>query len=153
MKLRFSIHYRTEWGQQLMAVLSYRYLDGSERSSRVPLLTQDGECWQAETSVVESRRTPITSFSYIYIVADGDGEELRREWSQVPRTFAFDPSKTYVLNDQWRDLPLAAHLYTAAYGVTTHRDDSQIDNPLPLFRKTLLFRVAAPQLQAGQEVA
>ena len=63
MKLRFSIHYRTEWGQQLMAVLSYRYLDGSERSSRVPLLTQDGECWQAETSVVESRRTPITSFS------------------------------------------------------------------------------------------
>ena len=153
MKLRFSIHYRTEWGQQLMAVLSYRYLDGSERSSRVPLLTQDGECWQAETSVVESRRTPITSFSYIYIVADGDGEELRREWSQVPRTFAFDPSKTYVLNDQWRDLPLAAHLYTAAYGVTTHRDDGQIDNPLPLFRKTLLFRVAAPQLQAGQEVA
>ena len=155
MKLRFSIHYRAEWGQQLSIALRYRSQDRTERTVELPMTTQDGDSWTAETAVVESRRSPVVSFTYSYSVSDGEGRALRREWSAVPRTYCFDSSKTYVLADQWHDLPLASHLYTSAYAVTTGQsvDEPLQPLPLPLFRKTLLFRVSAPQLMPGQRVA
>ena len=155
MKLKFSIHYQTEWGQQLLVCLKYYAVDGSVRSYDVPMTTDDGDYWQAETSVVESRRSPLTSFTYFYTVTDADGKELRREWSMVPRTYSFDASKNYRLDDQWRDYPLPYHLYSSAYAVTNGLPVSDRVEPLriPLFRKTVLFRVSAPQLLAGQRIA
>ncbi len=157
MKLKFSIHYRTEWGQQLMVSMRYGSADGTERTVKLPMNTLDGDTWTAETAVVESRQHPVTSFTYLYIVADAEGNELRREWNLVARCYSFDSSKNYVLCDQWRDLPLPYHLYSSAYAVTTGAD-SEPEAPaeplrLPLFRKTLLFRVAAPQLLRGQSLA
>lgn len=155
MKLRFSIHYRTEWGQQLIVALSYCSADGVVRNTPLPMTTQDGDYWQAETSVVESRRSPVVSFRYIYKVTDQDGKELRREWDLVQRTYHFDTSKTYTMADLWRDRPLPYHLYSNAYAVTTglplHEKAEALK--LPLFRKTILFRVSAPQLLPGQRLA
>ena len=156
MKLRFSIHYRTEWGQQLVAVVSYYQQDGTERQERLPMLTDDGEYWTAETAVLESRRSPVEAFTYIYVVEDGEGRELRREWDGVPRLYACDASKCYRMADHWRDLPLAAHLYSSAYQVTSRLSpltSHLLPLKLPLFRKTVLFRVSAPQLMAGQQLA
>ncbi len=156
MKLKFFIHYRTEWGQQLVVAISYEQQDGTVRSERLHMLTDDGERWTAETAVVESRRSPIESFSYLYIVEGDDGQELRREWNGVERRYAFDVTKTYRLADVWRDVPLPAHLYTKAYQATTHHaatTGGQQVLRLPLFRKTVLFRVSAPQLSAGQALA
>ena len=154
MKLRFSIHYRTEWGQQLVALITYYAHDGASRQDRLPMLTEDGDYWSAETVVLESRRSPVEAFSYIYIVEGTDGCELRREWNGVPRLYAFDTTKNYTLDDCWRDVPLPAHLYTSAYQVTvglTHTDVTALR--LPLFRKTVLFRVSAPQVMPHQQVA
>ena len=160
MKLRFSIHYRTEWGQQMMVCLVYHSQDGTEHSAQLSLTTQDGDQWEGEMAVVESRRSPIDFFTYYYIVADGDSRELRREWTHPSRKYAFDGSKTFIFSDKWRDIPLSAHLYTAAYEVSTENERAEqetADNPdslrLPLFRKTVLFRVSAPQLRQGQGVA
>ena len=156
MKLRFTIHYRTEWGQQMTVLISYHSHDGSVRQDRLPMLTDDGDCWAAETVVLESRRSPVESFSYLYIVEDAEGKELRREWSGVPRLYAFDSSKTFILADIWRDLPLPAHLYTSAYLITSHLSPHTSHlSPLslPFFRKTVLFRVSAPQLLTGQTLA
>lgn len=167
MKLRFSIHYRTEWGQQLVVCISYSAQDGSVRTARLPMLTDDGDYWTGETVMVESRRMSVDSFTYFYIVADSNGKELRREWMQVPRTYSCDASKTFVFFDQWRDLPLNSHLYTSAYEVSRQgKQDAASDKQrlslgteglsltkLPLFRKTILFRVSAPQLQEGQSLA
>ena len=164
MKLRFTIDYRTEWGQQLVVALSYHSQDGSERMARLVMQTEDGERWGAETSVLESRRSPIESFTYYYLVEDADGTELRREWNLVPRTYAFDSSKTFTMADQWRDMPLNSHLYTSAYGVSTSASRKSAARAgqqpgalrplkLPLFRKTILFRVSAPQLKEGQSLA
>ena len=155
MKIRFSINYRTEWGWQLVVVIGYRSQDGTERTERLVMQTDDGEHWYAETSVLESRRSPIETYTYYYIVEDSEGHELRREWNIVPRTYAFDSSKTFRMADQWRDLPLNSHLYTSAYNVE-HGRLSTFDVKLlrmPLFRKTVLFRVSAPQLTEGQLLA
>lgn len=155
MKLKFTIDYRTEWGQQLVVAITYRSQDGSERQAQLPMLTEDGEHWMAETSVLESRRSPVESFTYIYIVEDAEGKVLRREWGLVPRTYAFDSSKTYLLADHWRDLPLNSHLYSAAYETTQNMraEGRNLFKRLPLFRKTILFRVSAPQLCKGQSLA
>lgn len=155
MKLRFSIQYRTEWGQQLVVELSYLLLDGNRRKDVVPMQTQDGEQWVAESTSVESRRSRIVSFSYSYKVVDADNKELRREWDLVPRNYEFDDSKTFTFSDQWRDYPLPLHLYSNAYAVTMgFKRDETVELPkLSLFRRTIIFRISAPQLKARQHVA
>ena len=171
MKLKFTINYCTVWGQTVVIVISYHHNDGSVRSTRLPMQTEDGEHWFAETSVLESRRNAVTSFSYLYTVEDGNEKVERREWNLVARNYAFDSSRTYIFADRWRDSPLPSHLYTAAYNVASHnyikeenhedfhtndKDISSLDSDvlrLPLFRKTVMFRVSAPQLTKGQHLA
>ena len=155
MKLKFTIQYGTQWGQNLYVVITYRSIDQTEKSERLMMVTTDGLEWLLETTVLESRKHPIASFSYYYQVEDADGNVLRREWDAVPRTYYFDSSKNYVMADQWREVPLQYHLYSKAYLTTMSLNVSGNVEPLrvPLYRKTVLFRVSAPQLQKGQSVA
>jgi 4-alpha-glucanotransferase len=155
MKLKFTIQYGTQWGQNLYVVITYRSNDGTVKSERLLMVTADGMEWQLETTVLESRKHPISSFSYYYQVEDADGNVLRKEWDAIPRTYYFDSSKNYVMADQWRDVPLQYHLYSKAYLTTMGFAESAEVLPLrvPLYRKTVLFRVSAPQLRKGQSVA
>ena len=155
MKLKFTIQYGTQWGQNLYVVITYRSNDGTEKSERLMMVTTDGMEWQLETTVLESRKHPISSFSYYYQVEDSDGNVLRKEWDAIPRNYYFDSSKSYVMADQWRDVSLQYHLYSKAYLTTMGFEESSEVMPLrvPLYRKTVLFRVSAPQLKKGQSVA
>lgn len=155
MKLKFTIQYGTQWGQNLYVVLTCLSIDQTCKTERLMMTTSDGMEWQLETTVLESRKHPITSFSYHYQVEDADGNILRKEWDAVPRTYYFDSSKDYVMADLWHDVPLQYHLYSQAYLTTMGLSISGQVEPLrvPLYRKTILFRVSAPQLQKGQSVA
>ena len=154
MKLKFSIHYITAWGQGLYVSIAY-HTEGTRPQRHVlPMTTEDGEIWTLETSVMESRQRPVTSISYRYQVMDDDGKLLRCEWEKVPRLYAFDSTRDYFFPDQWRDTPTLAHLYTEAFQVAAcqkrHRAVEVFR--LPLFRRTVVFRVAAPQLKPGESV-
>lgn len=155
MKLKFAIRYGTQWGENLYVIVTYRSLDGTEKSCRLAMTTTDGWQWELETSALESRQHPIDSFVYYYQVEDSEGSVLRKEWKMVPRCYHFDSSKNYVLADQWRDIPLQYHLYSNAYRTTAGLplDDEVKTLRVPLYRKTLLFRVSAPQLSEGQSLA
>lgn len=155
MKLKFTIHYATEWGQSLHVVLSYVAADGSLRTSNLAMNTTDGTLWAIETAAIQSRQQPPVAVSYRYQVEDGEGNVIRHEWDVVARTYYFDMSKSYVFFDQWRDRPLNYHLYTNAYLTTAHAPHNEQAEPrrTPLYRRTLLFRVAAPQLLPGQSLA
>jgi len=155
MKLKFTIHYGTQWGENLVVMMTYRSQDRTEKIRKLLMTTADGWQWELETSAIESRQHPITSFSYYYQVEDADGQVLRREWDAVPRVYCFDSSKNYILADQWREIPLQYHLYSNAYLTTQLMPHGERVEALrvPLYRKTILFRVSAPQLQRGQSVA
>ena len=155
MKLKFAIQYGTKWGENLYVCITYRSQDGTERDDRLMMLTTDGWQWELETSALESRQHPITSFSYYYQVEDADGNVLRREWTAIPRTYYFDSTKNYVLADLWREVPLQYHLYSKAYQTTSHLslDEEVKALRVPLYRKTIIFRVSAPQLLEGQSLA
>ncbi len=155
MKLRFSIRYHTAWGESLHVNIAYHSQDGTVKKYNLLMQTEDGELWTLETAALESRQHPLSHIIYIYQVEDADGHLLRREWDLVPRIYHFDTSKDYLFPDQWRDLPLPYHLYTNAYLTTVHgRTNEHVEAlRLPLFRRTITFRVSAPQLQPGQAVA
>lgn len=155
MKLKFTINYGTQWGESLHVVISYKSLDGTVKTFNLLMQTEDGVSWSLDTAVVESRQHPIDSFTYYYQVEDGEGRVLRREWTGVPRAYHFDSSKNYVLPDLWRDIPLNYHLYSSAYHITmgmTAGESAQVMR-VPFYRKTILFRVSAPQLRHGQSLA
>ncbi len=155
MKLKFTIQYGTQWGENLYVAVTYRSKDGTEKVRQLAMITDDGWHWELETSAVESRQHPLETITYYYFVADGDGNELRREWTGVPRTYYFDATKNYILPDLWREVPLQYHLYSQAYQVTSGLSggESLQVQRVPLYRKTVIFRVSAPQLKKGQSVA
>lgn len=155
MKLKFCIDYRTAWGESLHVNIAYYSLDGTVKRYNLMMQTEDGERWTLETAALESRQHPLSHIVYLYQVENADGEVLRHEWDMVPRIYYFDSSKDYVFPDQWRDMPLPFHLYTNAYLTMMHgRTDEHVEAlRLPLFRRTLTFRVSAPQLLPGQAVA
>lgn len=154
MKLHFRLNYNTIWGERLHVGITYKGRDGSERSYDLPMNTDDGQLWTLETTAIESRQCAMESFTYIYKVKDVDGNEVRSEWGAVPRTLAFDSTKDYILPDSWRDIPLQSHLYTNAYLATVHSPVNEEAQALrlPLFRRTIVFRVSAPQLLPGQSL-
>ena len=160
MKLKFSIQYHTAWGESLHVSIDFHSEDGTVRHQNLLMQTDDGEQWTLETSALMSRHHPLSYIQYRYQVEDADGQVLRKEWNMVPRIYYFDASKDYVFPDEWRDRPLPMHLYSAAYQTTAHSSlNVQLSTfnvqplRLPLFRRTILFRVSAPQLKSGQTVA
>lgn len=155
MKLKFSITYNTSWGESLHVELEYRGSAGSVKRQNLPMVTDDGQLWSLETVVMESRNRHIVSFSYRYQVENADGKVLRREWNGVERVFRCDPTKDYVFPDSWRDIPVQSHLYTNAYLTATGGPRGESVRPVdtPLFRRTIVFRVSAPQLKPGQALA
>ena len=155
MKLRFTIQYGTQWGENLYVAITYTSRDATEKVRRLPMTTDDGWHWTLETSAVESRQHPVETFTYYYYVADADGVELRREWTGVPRTYYFDATKNFIMPDLWREVPLQYHLFSKAYQVTSGLsvDETLHVQRVPLYRKTIIFRVSAPQLKSGQSVA
>ena len=150
MKLKFNIHYNTEWGQQMHVVVNYLTSDRHEREQDFLMQTQDGAEWMLDVVLMESRQRSILSFHYVYQVEDSDGHILRREWNQVKRTYAADSMKTFVFADLWRDRPLNYPLYTY---FNKRYEPGIMPLSLPLFRKTIIFRVSAPQLQEGESLA
>ena len=157
MKLRFSIQYSTKWGENVWVVVKAHVSTGVMKTYRLCLLTDDGEHWTAELAVMESRHSVFTFFEYEYQIRGGDDVVLRREWHVVPRIIPCDNSHDFVMNDEWKDIPLMAHLYTKACMCTSGRKN-MADATIkalrqPLYRKTLFFRITAPQIDNRQAVA
>lgn len=154
MKLRFTIHYTTAWGESLHVVLTTKNRNGREQTQNVLMKTTDGNLWTAETTVMESRQQPTTSLVYYYQVENADGEVLRREWNLQHRAYPCDSAKNYVFPDNWRDIPLMYHLYCKVCRGNKWQAPTSLPAPsLPLYRKTVVLRISAPQLQEGESIA
>ena len=148
MKFHFSIEYHTVWGQQIGVIIS-RYLTGGKCVTENFLLdTQDGLFWKGE---VFYNNHDTQTFSYQYVLYE-NGVLMRHEWNLVPRMFNAAPNHVFIFSDSWRDVPLCNHMYSSAY---THCISDVSPNPpyFAYYDRTFVFRVQAPQLQAGQVLA
>lgn len=155
MKLKFNINYNTKWGECMHVMLSYRSTDGKVNINDMPMNTVDGEKWTLDTVVMDSHKHHIETFAYYYLLEDNDGKLLRSEWNMTERVYVFDMSHSYSFVDQWRDMPLQFHLFSNAYVTSEGLKRNDIVKPvhLPIFRKTIIFRVSAPQLKKDEALA
>ena len=148
MKLQFKLEYRTDWGQDVRVEIVVKRRRGADFVQSHRLNTQDGVNWSGELVLHEKE---ARSFSYTYFIASGD-ETVRREWCGVPRTFPYDQNKTFLLQDYWKEIPLLSHLYSSAYSHCVAQTLAQ-EPEITYYDRTLLFRVQAPQLVKGQQLA
>lgn len=148
MKLRLSIEYITRWGEHVRVILSLTDVRGRTIAQTHTLGTRDGKKWAAEIMIGNSS---VRYFSYYYCIFN-DKTLVRKEWDFVPRRMRADITKTFVMQDIWRETPLYAHLYTSAFTKCLRPHEAQ-GGELPYFNSTVMLRVAAPQLLPGQALA
>ena len=150
-EVRFDLHleldYRTEWGESVCVELVLQKSVG-QSLRQAEMLTGDGCRWTLDIPVAER---DVTSFSYEYVIMH-DGRAVRREWNVVPRLFTARSGASYIMKDYWRDIPADVHLYSTAYTNVVSRFRPTRPQPV-YYDKTLIFRVQAPQLKAGQALA
>lgn len=170
MKLKFSLEYKTAWGQSLHVMVTYFSRDGHRRRTELAMDTRDGNLWTLETAAMESYRHPAAYITYYYIVVDGSGKMLRREWLGDPRLYPFDIHQDFLFPDYWRDAPLDVRFRQPTGPALDEKEQEQheqqvINNYLHkaelqarklscvLYHQTILFTVKAPDLHEGEEVA
>lgn len=150
-EVRFDLHlelnYRTQWGESVYVELVLQKSVG-QSIRHIEMTTHDGYRWTLDIPVSER---DVTGFAYVYVIMQ-DGMVRRREWNVVPRQFSVRSGVSYIMKDFWRDIPADVHLYSTAYtNVVSHFGPA---NPqFVYYDKTLVFRVQAPQLRAGQALA
>ena len=71
MKLKFSIRYRTAWGESLHINMAYHSSDGTVKRYNLLMQTEDGDLWTLETAALESRQHPLSHIIYQYQVENG----------------------------------------------------------------------------------
>ena len=148
MKLQFKLEYVTAWGQDVRVEVTIKRKRGADSIHVHQLNTQDGVNWSGEVVLHEK---DAQSFCYSYFIAAGD-EVIRREWCGVPRTFPYEQNKTFLLQDYWKEIPILSHLYSSAYSHCVAQTLAQ-EPEITYYDRTLLFRVQAPQLVKGQQLA
>lgn len=150
MKIKFTVEYKTAWGEELHVILSKRYKDGTVRQKESALETTDGVTWESEI-VFESSK--LTSIEYKYALYR-EGVLVWTEWEVAPHVINFNGTTTsYIVNDSWRPIPEDLPLYSTAYTECVGKHEYDDENELPLYDHTLQLRVVEPRLRKGEHLA
>ena len=151
MKIRFSIEYYTQWGEDLRVHL-YKVEKGGAKKpmQECRLDTYDGKLWESE---ITFQHAGIEGIEYKYAMYRND-LLVWTEWEVAPHRVTFDHiTNHYILSDKWRPIPEDQPLFSSAYtecvgAVPT--DTLPIDT---LYSSTLQLRVVEPRLRKGEWLA
>ena len=154
MKIRFSVEYRTQWGEDIRVMLTKLDKEGHRKDTKeCRLETYDGRLWEGEITL---QAVGTSAFEYKYAMYRHD-ELVWTEWEVAPHRVELDGvTNHYVLSDHWRpipdDLPLFSSAYTECMGAKPDGDatPSAIDT---LYSSTLQLRVVEPRLRNGEHLA
>ena len=148
MNIRFSVEYRTEYGQELMLHLSEAGSGGLKTAVEYRMHTDDGQTWHCDIQ----KDWPLgTVLSYYYSVERGGATE-RQEWLVVPHRLELTAGGTsYRVYDHWSDLPEDSFLYSSAVSDCLMEARLSVP-PVTRFVRTVRIRVRAPQLRKGQRL-
>ena len=151
MKIRFSIEYYTQWGEDLRVQLCKVEKGGVKKTAKeCRLETYDGKLWEGE---ITFQSAGVESIEYKYAMYR-DEQLVWTEWEVAPHRVTFDGiTNHYILSDKWRpipeDQPLFSSAYTECVGAVA-QDCSPIDT---LYSSTLQLRVVEPRLRKGEWLA
>ena len=139
MKLKVSVEYRTEWGEELVICIG---------GKRHPLHYVSDGIWEGEVSRLNAGK----KIEYRYEVVK-DGKTIRKEWGQhtlVPP--AGTSSGTVISYDRWNDRPEDSPLYSSAFTEAIFcRDKAQTAKAAK--GTNVLLKAAVPYIQPDEALA
>ena len=143
MKLTFRIEYRTAWGESIGVMLQ------GQENSPIMLGTSDGIVWEGSAEMTDAPAGIPLAYRYGVFL---DGQCSRRESGTMAHIFC--PSKKrnshYILHDTWKDLPLASHLYSAAFSGNYSLEKTPKDQCTG--EGDIIFRALCPCLHHRKQV-
>ncbi len=151
MKIRFSIDYGTEWGEDIRVQLTKVTKDGIKKTFKeCPLETYDGHLWEGE---VTFQSTGVEAIEYKYAMYR-ENELVWTEWEVAPHKVTFDGvTNNYILSDSWRPIPDELPLYSSAYTECVGALADECKATDTLYSSTLQLRVVEPRLRKGEHLA
>lgn len=147
MKLHFRIGYKTNWGEEVCIRLIYWTAAGKSTEKVCTLMTDNGEYWRGSVNLPQTAK----NLSYYYFIRR-EGAMLRKEWTVTQRLLPLGSGdRAYTFFDFWKDAPEDAYLYSSAFTDSFARKEKE-EVDLTYANHTVVIRVAAPQLKAGEKL-
>lgn len=143
MILSFHIEYRTNWGEEVRVSGNIPELGNQSLNKSLPLQTIDGTHW---TATLEVNSQGCDTIQYEYHIFR-NGESVRTEWNTLPRILHVESSntKTYRLQDCWRNLPEQQYLFTSAFTESLLAHPTRAPFPKD-YKQGILFKAYAPDV-------
>ncbi len=143
-KVKFSIHYNTSWGEQLLVTGNTQELGKGVREKALRLNYMGQGLWQGEV-VLKSR---ISGFTYSYLVLNEPRGEYKEEWS-AERSLQFVKNlEQYACYDSWNEGGSVENVYMTSPFQRVWYKNSKEEGEINQTEITHLFRVKAPGLKS-----
>lgn len=144
MKVRFHIHYHTQWGEQLAVSGDCPALGNGAPATALRMTHTGSGHWTAEADI-----DAPTSLSYSYILLrDGVSLPVRTEWGR-PRTVALQRGPLSI-EDRWHDRPADAPFYSSLLRDVVNRRPT---HPRLDSRGWLTLSIQAPTIDPSRRLA
>lgn len=139
MTITFHIQYHTTWGESLQVLIGKEIVIG--------LSTVDGYNWHGQGYYTPE--VPGKPIAYRYEVCR-EGLSIRREFGAIPHTFcpSADENAHYLLQDSWRDLPMASYRFSSAFCGYVNSQETCL--PQAEGKSSIVFRVLFPSSNNAQ---
>ena len=144
MKVRFHIHYNTQWGEQLAVSGDCPALGNGAPATALRMTHTGSGHWTAEADI-----DAPTSLSYSYILLrEGVSLPVRTEWGR-PRTVALQRGPLSI-DDRWHDRPADAPFYSSLLRDVVNRRPT---HPRLDSRGWLTLTIQAPTIDPSRRLA
>lgn len=141
--IKFQISYHTNFGQEIYVCGSIPELGNLDEAGALKL-TCEGEVWSAET---ESRKNG--QIEYYYLLKE-QGKTIRKEWGEHRRLYVAK-SKTFFVQDLWKNKPYHGYLYSSAFTGSIFFHE-KAHSTLSYFPNSILLNVICPFVRKGQKL-
>lgn len=150
MIVSFHIEYRTNWGEEVRVSGSIPELGNANPENAIPLTTIDGINWTVDAEIQIPENKYIDYNYYIF----REDTIIREEWKSFPRRLyvSNNPSKTYSLQDRWKNLPEDQYFYSSAFTESLLAHHNRADVPQS-YSKSVQIKAYAPRINDSYSLA
>ena len=144
--LKFTIEYKTQWGQELCICGSVSQLGGFDETEALVLSTTDGINWTAEVQLQSVDKEPV---EYYYFIRK-NGQSLRRE-SSPNRRIKLTNNTDFSIQDYWIDETFHDYLYTSVFTECVFKQPLK-SITFPKYKTSKLLSVICPYVKKTEHV-
>ena len=148
MKVTFSIHFHTVWGQTLHIIGSTPELGSWDTSRAYEMLYMGDGFWSLSIDFPDQ---PIL-LEYRYFLISNQ-KQIFEEWKTNHQVELDDPSRSYLLIDYWQGRPQNLAFYSSAFTKSFFGHPCDKFERVVKSKKKIILKVLAPHVERTQSLA